>query len=214
MSAPDLEVNRSQPEPEQRVSSSHSLLSRSVGGPVRCTGSVSTPMVAIQVRGRTPRTGNVGHLHDARGNPTARGGLTVRRGEPTCGDGGRSGPRLAAGFRPSSVRGWETGERLRRGGAGGEVVQSPGDVGGDPYEVTLGSVVSDLPGFSATRARLGAAKSRPHVHLQLRDQLGARCGHVNVALSRWVSVKGHGFLPTGGYETCPLVATGSARWWP
>ena len=27
-------------------------------------------------------------------------------------------------------------------------------------------------------------------------------------------VKGHRFLPTRGHETCPLVATVSAHWWP
>jgi hypothetical protein len=27
-------------------------------------------------------------------------------------------------------------------------------------------------------------------------------------------VKGHWFLPTGGQQTCPLVATSSAHWWP
>lgn len=30
----------------------------------------------------------------------------------------------------------------------------------------------------------------------------------------FTSVKGHWDLPGGGQWTCPLAATGSARWWP
>ena len=33
-------------------------------------------------------------------------------------------------------------------------------------------------------------------------------------LVQLMSVKGQGFLPGGGHETCPVTDTSSARWWP
>ena len=47
---------------------------------------------------------------------------------------------------------------------------------------------------------------------RLRVVPGRRASYLKTSII--MNVKGHRDLPTGGQQTCPVVATSSAQWWP